>query len=90
LSWPATRRKLLLLAAEAAYRWFAHGRVENAGELESELDSRLRLRHPISSGLTLGEFVDYYRFRSKVFPRTGYNLTFGLALEFSFLWKPVR
>ncbi|MBI4422344.1 MAG: hypothetical protein HY554_01375, partial [Elusimicrobia bacterium] len=71
------------------YRRFARSPRDTADDLKSQLELDARLGLPIVGDLRLSPFVQYFRFEGKVVPETGYNVVFGVALDFSYLWKPV-
>lgn len=73
----------------AVYRQFARSPSDTPDDLKSQLDVEFRVAVPILGDLRLSPFIQYYRFEAKVVRETGYNLMFGVALDFSYLWKPV-
>ncbi|MBI4249084.1 MAG: hypothetical protein HY611_06235 [Elusimicrobia bacterium] len=75
--------------AVLSYRQFAPSRFDTLDDLKRELGVNLRFQMPILGNLRLSPFVDFYLFQGKLVPETGHNLVFGVALDYSRLWKPV-
>ncbi len=77
------------LKTQANYRWFADSRLDTADDLKSELEIDSRISVPLIGDLNLSPFFNFYLFKGKVVKATGHNMLFGIALDYSFLWKPV-
>jgi hypothetical protein len=57
-------------------------------DLLIEGDASAKLQIPIWKELTLAPFVDFYYFKLKSRPLSGYSVQTGVSLSFSRLWKP--
>lgn len=77
------------LQAKANFLQFEPNRFDTLSDLRRQLELSAKLGVPIVGNLRLSPFVDFFLFESKILPQRGYNLVFGVSLEFSRLWKPV-
>lgn len=77
------------LQTKATYLQFAPNRLDTLSDLRRQLELSAKLNVPVVGNLRLSPFVDFYLFDSKLLAERGYNLVFGVSLEFSQLWKPV-
>lgn len=57
-------------------------------DLLIEGDASMKLQIPIWKELTLAPFVDFYYFKLKSRPLSGYSVQSGVSISFSRLWKP--
>lgn len=71
-----------------SYREFARNARDTLEDLKRELQTTARLRMPVIGNLRLSPFIDYYVFEGKLNRQTGFNLIFGVSLDYSRLWKP--
>lgn len=78
----------VLFQSKGSYLQFAPHHMDTLADLRRQLNLSGKLRVPVYDNLQLNPFVDFYLFDSKVLPERGYNILFGIALEFSHLWKP--
>lgn len=74
--------------AEASYAEFARSSRDTAADLKRRLDINVRLNVPLMRDLRLSPFVSYYLFEGAKVRATGYNILFGVSLDYSRLWKP--
>lgn len=82
-------RSKIVFQSKGSYLQFAPHHMDTLSDLRRQLNLSGKLRVPVYDNLQLNPFVDFYLFDSKVLPERGYNILFGVALEFSHLWKPV-
>lgn len=82
-------RSKATLQAKATYLQFAPNRLDTLSDLRRQLELSAKLGVPVVGNLKLSPFADFFLFDSKLLPQRGYNLVFGVSLEFSQLWKPV-
>jgi len=62
---------------------------DTPADLKRTLDATIKMSVPFYAGLRLSPFMSYYLFEGKLPDRTGFNILFGVSLEFSRLWKPL-
>ncbi|HVE13882.1 MAG TPA: hypothetical protein VNI01_10845, partial [Elusimicrobiota bacterium] len=79
---------LMTLNGETWVNYFVRSRTDTDQDLGLEGDANFKLQIPIYQHLTLAPFIDFYYFRLKVRPLSGYSAITGLSLGFSRLWKP--
>ena len=77
------------LQTKATFLQFASNPQDTLADLRRQLEISAKLGVPVVGNLKLSPFVDFFAFDSKVLPERGYNLVFGVSIEFSQLWKPV-
>ncbi|MBI4248726.1 MAG: hypothetical protein HY611_04415 [Elusimicrobia bacterium] len=75
--------------ARLNYRHFAPSRLDTLDDLKREFSVNARFQMPILGNLRLSPFVDFYLFEGKLISETGHNIVFGVALDYSRLWKPL-
>lgn len=78
----------VIVKADVSYVEFERSRRDTAADLKRRLDVNVRLAVPLMRDLRLSPFVSYYLFEGAVVRATGYNIVFGVALDYSKLWKP--
>lgn len=90
LEWLGTLpRSKATLRTKATYLQFAPNQRDTLSDLRRQLELSAKLGVPLVGNLKLSPFADFYLFDSKLLAERGYNLVFGVSLEFSQLWKPV-
>jgi hypothetical protein len=80
----------LMLSADANYRNFARSRFDTVYDLKERLEVNVKLSTRLYKDIMLSPYLTYFMATGKKLPGSASNLTTGLSLEYSRLFKLKR
>ena len=83
-------RTALILSADGNYRNFARSRFDTVYDLKDRLEVNVKLSTRLYKDIMLSPYLNYFLATGKKLPGSASNLTTGLSLEYSRLFKIKR